>query len=150
MKRLKHHQREQVIELAELMIPVTDIAQRYGISTRTVRRILHDAGVKPPKIPSPPSLTDAQVHCAKLCYAGGDTIHELAKDYGLSVTAMYFTLKRAGVHFRPRGPKRKFDDAALESVHRMRRSGRTLKEISESVGGVAISTVYRALGRVVG
>ena len=84
---------------------ITAVADLHGASFGTARRWLLGAGVSLNEAHRPASA-QLDVRKAACCYEGGQSLAEIAADFGVGVNTLKRRLEAHGVRMRSRGPRR--------------------------------------------
>ncbi|WP_375483188.1 helix-turn-helix domain-containing protein [uncultured Mycobacterium sp.] len=90
--------RAKLAEQYELGLSALERARKYNVHRQTIRRQLKRKGIEPrTQLKRTPELTQQ----AKVLYAEGPSLDEVAKLLGVQASTVSRALKRAGVTLRP-------------------------------------------------
>lgn len=88
-------------------------------------------------------FSESQILAMCASYEAGSTIYALAKEYGISETAVSYRLKANGVKIRPKGPpKLKRNEILLAQIENMRADGTPIEHVCGRLG-ISPTTYYR-------
>lgn len=151
-KALTPEQELEVCEMYEQVERAWPVAQEFGVSTKTIYRVLSDHGIprthrhqKPKK---PRKLwDDALTPKAVSMYESGKNCKEIAKELSYSATTIYKRLKAAGVI---EDAARRLDNDQTATICELYESGLSNKEIAARFGisPQTVSKVARRIGCV--
>ena len=127
---------EEIISEYESGLSTYQLAEKYGVSSFTIRERLRENGVKirPKKINLPMEEIISE-------YESGLSVLKLADKYGVNHSVIYKRLEENGVKLRPRDNKIKLP---MEEVISYYQSGMTTIQLAEKYG-VAFNTIGRKL-----
>lgn len=90
-------------------------------------------------------FTDEQIASMCSSYNAGASIEALSEEYGISLTAIKFRLRKNGVQIRSRGaPRLKRNEPLLAQIGELRASGMTIAMVCGALG-MSPTTYYRRM-----